>query len=191
MKKDSKAKATIELPPEFDPNIPITGFYLQSGRVVVSLINGSAEVSEEVSFDANFIEGHMVLRPGEKSLSCRGTASWQFSGNFSTLRFGQATIELNPIWECAISEMWSSALRGKVFMFVNTLSNLSSFTATANSEDPVFLTYQVETKDIETEFYPHKEIKIHVRSWTASGEVAPFVKFGWNANVDGVHTIKL
>lgn len=111
------------------------------------------------------------IEPKEEREWCGKGFSWSFSGYQRTLVNGTAVIDLNELLNC-VDEPPDAPIPDPApptKFSVKTLQNLSSFIATANTDQPIFLTY---TRD---------RFIITVRSWNSNGTRAKNIDFSWTA----------
>jgi hypothetical protein len=155
--------------------------------VLVSLNSASADVRIETVFRLR-----RLGEPPEVTSSCEKASTWTFSGNHMTGADGTVEIHLNKFLVCiptvirdvVVGQNDQPAVAG--VLYSNYIGSWPSFTATPESEEPVFLTCRIDVVSLQPPqgqaFLPQAmDVKIKVRSWKHDGTSAPKVTFNWIA----------
>jgi len=187
MKEAKKLEQSIV----FDGNkFPFGEFELRQS--VLLCFNRGVNNAETTSvYRQPFVIGRPI-EPIEVSESCRRTYSWDFCGFQNTGINGKIQIHLNSFFNCASEPSFTrEEFNGIEVRSAKFLHRLFSFVATANSEEPVFLTYKIEVEpavrppDVgNSGIYFERsavEVKVTVSSWSHDGRPATNVAISWNA----------
>jgi hypothetical protein len=121
--------------------------------------------------------------------ACGDSGTWRIIGNHTTESNGEKRINLTKFLNCANVDFANSA----ELMNSNFLGSISLFLATAQSGEPVFLTYELDVSSIPLPppppggaggvFIPNPAIDVNVvvKSWRHDGAPAPSIQFSWMA----------
>lgn len=118
----------------------------------------------------------------EVTSACDKTRTWTFSGSHMTGSNGAVDIHLNKFLECI-----PAAIDGVIYS--NFIGSRPHFAATAETDEPVFVTYTIRTEPLEPPqgqvFLPQAwDVTVSVRTWKHDGTPAPNVEFSWIAIAD-------
>jgi hypothetical protein len=176
-KIEFEVPAGLRIPPEI---------VLREGALV-SLNSASADVRVETVFRLR-----RLGEPPQVTSSCDKASTWTFSGNHMTGDDGTVEIHLNKFLDCipivirdvVVGQNDLPAVAG--VLYSNYIGTMPSFTATPESEEPVFLTCSIDLMALQPPpgqaFFPQAlDVKIKVRSWKHDGSSAPKVAFSWIA----------
>lgn len=167
----------LRIPPEI---------VLREGALV-SLNRASADVRVETVFRLRRLGD-----PPQVTSTCDKASTWTFSGNHMTGEDGTVEIHLNKFLDCVptvirdvvVGQNDLPAVGG--VLYSNYIGSRPSFTATPESEEPVFLTCSIDVMALQPPqgqaFLPQAlDVKVKVRSWKHDGNSAPKVTFSWIA----------
>ncbi len=155
------------------PNIPGVREIVLREQSFVSLNNDSANVRVETIYPLFRIPPP----PPQVTSTCDKARTWTFSGSHITGVNGTVEIHLNEFLDCL-----PTTIDGAIYS--NYIGSWPSFTATPESEEPIFLTCTIDAQVLQPPqgqvFLPQAlDIKIRVRSWRHDGTPAPNVTFNW------------
>jgi hypothetical protein len=158
------------------PAIPGIRDIVLREEALVSLNSASADVRVETVYP---LISRIPPPPPQVSSSCDKARTWTFSGSHMTGANGTVEIHLNKFLDCI-----PAVIDGVIYS--NYIGSRPSFTATPESEEPVFLTCTIDVRALQPPqgqvFLPQAlDVTIKVRSWKHDGTPAPNVAFNWIA----------
>ena len=156
-------------------------------EALVSLNRASADVRVETVFRLRRLGD-----PPQVTSFCDKASTWTFSGNHTTGADGTVEIHLNKFLDClpgvirdvVVGPNDVPAVGG--VLNANFIGSRPSFTATPESEEPVFLTCRIDVVGLQPPqgqaFLPQAlDVKVKIMSWKHDGKSAPNVTFSWIA----------
>ncbi len=159
------------------PNLGTREIVLRE-QTLVSLNKNSANVRVETIYQYPSL---LIQPPPTPQITntCDKALTWTFSSNHITGLAGVIEIHLNKFLYCV-----PSTIEGVIYS--NYIGSWPSFTATPESEEPIFLTFTIDGRVLQPpqgqHFFPLAlDIRILVRSWKPDGTFAPNITFNWIA----------
>ncbi len=176
-KIEFEVPAGLRIPPEI---------VLREGALV-SLNSASADVRVETVFRLR-----RLGEPPQVISACDKASTWTFSGNHMTGDDGTVEIHLNKFLDCIPTTIRDVVVGQNdqpavdSLLYSNYIGSRPNFTATPESEEPVFLTCSIDVIALQPPqgqvFFPQAlDVKVTVRSWKHDGTSAPKVTFNWIA----------
>jgi hypothetical protein len=171
------------------PAIPGIRDIVLREEAFVSLNSASADVRVETVYP---LISRIPPPPPQVTSSCDKAPTWTFSGSHMTGANGTVDIHLNKFLDCipavirgvVVGQNDLPAVAGVIYS--NYIGSKPTFTATPESEQPVFLTCSIDVVGLQPPqgqvFLPQAwDVTIKVRSWKYDGTPAPKITFNWIA----------